>query len=165
MKKFLLGSVCIFLASAMVSAQKPDPELAYIQNAYSKEKKLIVDEYLKLSTEDREKFAQLYDEFEMERTKLATSRLAVLEEYVSKADSLTAADADRFAKTALENSINLDKLNLKFYNKLKEALGAVNAAKFFQLEIYFQTTWRSAVQDHIPFIGELEKIQKPNTKN
>jgi len=165
MKKLLLGSLCIILATTMVSAQKTDPELSYIQNAYSKEKKLIVDEYLKLSTEDREKFAQLYDEFEMERTKLANSRLAVLEEYVSKSDSLKPADADRFAKAALENSISLDKLNLKFYNKLKESIGAVNAAKYFQLEIYFQTSWRSAVQDHVPFIGELDKIQKPTTNN
>ena len=134
MKKLLLSAAAILFTAGMLVAQSSDPELDYIKAAYSRDKKIIVDEYMKLSTENRDKFAKLYDEFEMERTKLASSRLALLEEYASKVDSLKDADADRFAKAVLENTISLDKLNLKFYNKMKQELGAINAAKFFQLE-------------------------------
>jgi hypothetical protein len=161
MKKLLLSVAALLFTAGMLVAQSSDPELDYIKAAYSRDKKVIVDEYLKLSTENRDKFAKLYDEFEMERTKLASGRLALLEEYASKVDSLKDAYADSFAKAVLENTISLDKLNLKFYNKMKQDLGAINAAKFFQLEIYLQTTWRGIVQDNIPFIGELDKSQKP----
>ena len=165
MKKLLFSAAAFLFTAGALVAQSSDPELDYIRAAYSRDKKVIVDEYLKLSTERRDKFAKLYDEFEMERTKLAKSRLALLEEYASKVDSLNDADADRIAKAVLENTISLDKLNLKFYNKMKQDLGAVDAAKFFQLEIYLQTTWRGIVQDNIPFIGDLDKTQKPTPKN
>jgi hypothetical protein len=164
MKKLLISAAALLFTAGILVAQTSDPELDYIKAAYSRDKKVIVDEYLKLSTENRDKFAKLYDEFEMERTKLASSRLAVLQEYASKVDSLKPADADRLAKAALENTIKLDNLNLKFYNKMKQDLGPIVAAKFFQLEIYLQTTWRGIIQDNIPFIGELDKTQKPTLK-
>jgi hypothetical protein len=163
MKKLLLSVAAVLFTAGIIVAQTSDPELDYIKAAYSRDKK-VVDEYLKLSTENRDKFAKLYDEFEMERTKLASSRFALLQEYTTKVDSLKDGDADRIAKAVLENTINLDKLNLKFYNKMKQDLGALNAAKFFQLEIYLQTTWRGIIQDNIPFIGELDKTQKPTLK-
>ena len=165
MKKLLLSAAALFLTAGLLIAQTNDPELDYIKNAYSKDKKLIVDEYLALSTDYRDKFAKFYEEFEMERTKLAKSRLALLEEYASKVDSLKEPDADRIAKAVLENTLSLDKLNLKFYNKMKQEIGAINAAKFFQLEIYLQTTWRGIVQDNIPFIGDLDKTQKTTPQN
>jgi hypothetical protein len=43
---------------------------------------------------------------------------------------------------------------------MKKAVGAINAAKFMQLETYLQTAWRAVVQENIPLIRELEKTEK-----
>jgi hypothetical protein len=70
---------------------------------------------------------------------------------------LTPALADKLGTAVLTNNINLDKLNLQNFGKMKLAIGAVKAAKYMQLETYLQTTWRAMAQDMIPLIGELDK--------
>ena len=84
----------------------------------------------------------------------------ILGDYINTADGINAASADKIAKAALNNTVNLAKLNVEFYEKMKKAVGAINAAKFMQLETYLQTAWRAVVQENIPLIRELEKTEK-----
>jgi len=56
----------------------------------------------------------------------------------------------------MKNNLSYDKLYISYYDKAKKAIGATNAAKFIQLEIYLQTGIRSSLQNAIPFVGELE---------
>ena len=56
----------------------------------------------------------------------------------------------------MKNNIAYDKLYSSYYDKVKKAIGATNATKFIQLEIYLQTEIRSSLQNTIPFVGELE---------
>jgi hypothetical protein len=154
----LMGA--IMLSTTFVKAQTADPELDYIKKAYSKEKKTIVTEYMNLDVQESAKFWPVYGAYESEREKLAQQRVQLIIEYVNKADSLSPVVADKIANAALENNVNLEKLNLKYYTKMKAALGAIKAAKYIQLETYLQTTWRAFVQDNIPLIGELEKTHQ-----
>lgn len=78
---------------------------------------------------------------------------------MNNADKLTPALADKLATSVLTNNVNLDKLNLEYYGKMKTAIGAVKAAKYLQLETYLQTAWRSILQENLPLIGELDKTQ------
>jgi hypothetical protein len=160
MKKVIFLAGAIMLSAVFVKAQTADPELDYIKKAYSKEKKTIVDEYMNLDVQEGAKFWTVYGAYETGREKLARQRVKLIEQYVDNADKLTAALADKLATEVLTNNVNLDKLNLEFYGKMKKAIGAVKAAKYLQLETYLQTTWRAVVQDIVPFIGELEKTQK-----
>jgi hypothetical protein len=43
---------------------------------------------------------------------------------------------------------------------MKKQVGALEAAKFIQVESYFQTAIRSEVQDAIPLIGEIDRTKK-----
>jgi len=168
MKKFIvlaglmLASTLFINAQTATStkAQADDPELDYIKKAYSKEKKTIVDEYMGLDVQAGAKFWAIYGDYEAKREKLATERLKLIEEYINNADNLSEAQADKLAKAALNNTINLDKLNLDNYEKMKKAIGAVRAAKYMQLETYLQTAWRGVVQQNVPLITELDKSQK-----
>ena len=121
---------------------------------------MIVEEYMGLDVQQSAKFWPVYGAYETKREKLAVERLKVIEDYVNKADAITAAQADKTANAALNNSINLSRLNLETYTKMKAAIGAIRAAKFMQLETYLQTAWRGWVQENIPVIGELDKTQK-----
>ena len=45
----------------------------------------------------------------------------------------------------------------KYYETAKKSVGALNASKFIQMEVYMQTAVRSELQEALPFIGELQK--------
>ena len=160
MKNLLILSAVLVLSPIFLMAQTADPELDYIKNAYSKEKKTIVDEYMQLNVQEGAKFWAIYADYEAKREKLATERVKVIQEYVGYTDSITAEQADKTANAALTNTLNLSKLNLEYYGKMRKAIGAVRAAKFMQLETYLQTAWRSMVQVNIPLTSELDKTQK-----
>ena len=160
MKHLIILTAVIMLSPVFAKAQTADPELDYIKTAYSKDKKTIVDQYMALDVQEGAKFWPLYAAYESEREKLAVARLKVIDEYVTHADNLNPDLADKLANAALENSLNLDKLNLNYYGKIKKAIGSVKASKFIQLETYLQTAWRGFAQENIPLIGELDKTQK-----
>jgi hypothetical protein len=159
MKKILILASAIMLSTTFVNAQASDPELDYIKKAYSKDKKTIVDEYMQLDVQEGAKFWTVYGAYEKSREKLAQERLKLIEEYVSNADKLTPALADKLATAVLTNNVSLDKLNLEYYGKVKVAIGAIKAAKYMQLETYLQTTWRVVIQDMVPLIDALDKTQ------
>ena len=159
MKKLLILATVLLVSQSFLWAQTTDPELDYIKKLYSKEKKTIVDEYMGLDVQQGAKFWTVYAEYEGKREKLAKERLKLIDDYANTTE-ITAQNADKIAKAVLMNSVNLAKLNLETYEKIKKAVGAVNAAKFMQLETYLQTAWRAVIQEHIPLIGELEKTGK-----
>jgi len=156
----MLLITAVMFSPIFLVAQSGDPELDYIKDVYSKEKKIIVDEYMGLDVQDGAKFWPIYGAYESKREKLATERINLIKEYVDNFSNLTPELADKTAKTALSNNISLSKLNLDYYKKMKKALGPVRAAKFMQLETYLQNSWRAYVQDNIPEINELDKTQK-----
>jgi hypothetical protein len=160
MKKLLLLTAAIMLTTTFVNAQAADPELDYIKKAYSKDKKEIVDAYMALDVQEGAKFWSVYGAYELGREKLAVERLKIIDEYVINAAKLTPELAEKLATAALTNTINLDKLNLEYYGKMKTAIGAVKAAKYLQLETYLQTAWRGILQENMPLIGELDNSQK-----
>jgi len=159
MKKVVILLGVVMLSNLFVKGQATDPELDYIKKAYSKDKKMIVDEYMALDVQEGGKLWPIYSEYEKKREKIATERWKLIEEYAGL-DSINAAQADKTASGALSNALALDKLNQEYYGKLKKALGPVKAAKLLQLEIYFQTAWKGFVQNNIPLISELDKTQK-----
>ena len=160
MKNFFILAVIVSLSPLFLNAQTADPELDYIKNAYSKEKKTIVAEYMDLDVKDGGKFWPVYAAYESRREKLALARVKLLDEYVEKAEGITAAQADKTAMAALANSVSLSNLNLEYYKKMKVAVGAVKAAKFMQLETYLQNAWRGFVQENVPLIKDLDNTQK-----
>jgi hypothetical protein len=60
----------------------------------------------------------------------------------------------------LKNNAAIDKLQLKYYNLIKKEISAIRAAQFMQLELYMQTMIRAELQNSLPMIGELDKLDK-----
>jgi hypothetical protein len=55
---------------------------------------------------------------------------------------------------------NYSKMQGKYYKKMSKLVGGLNASRFFQLEDYLENNIRLAIQESIPFIGELDKTRK-----
>ncbi|WP_264537929.1 hypothetical protein [Flavobacterium sp. N1736] len=156
MKKLFLFLAII--ASTGLFAQSDD--LTLVQNLYGKSKGDIIKDYLNLAEPQATAFQAVYDNYEAERKALGQKKLEIINDYATNYNNITDVKADELAKNNLKNNVDFEKLLSKTYGKAKKAVGPINAAKFIQLEQYFQITIRSVVQDEIPFIGELDKTKK-----
>ncbi|AYN04704.1 MULTISPECIES: hypothetical protein [unclassified Flavobacterium] len=156
MKKVLI--VLLLVVSANSFAQSLEKEdLDVIQSIYGRSKAELVKQYMNLSDEQTTAFKKVYDNYEAERKSLGITKLRLVDDYAVNYATLTDAKADELAKGLLKNNLSYEKLYSKTYNKAKKAIGAINAAKFVQLEFYLQTAISSEIQDSIPFIGEIER--------
>jgi hypothetical protein len=160
MKKTVILFIVILCSFCILKAQSSDPEMDYIKKTYSKDKKTLVDQYMNLNVQDGGKFWPVYADYEANREKLAAARINLITQYVNGYDSLTPDKTDKLIKASFENTISLDKLNSDYYEKMKKAVGAVNAGKYMQLEVYLQTMWKAVVQSNIPLIGQLDKTKQ-----
>ena len=118
---------------------------------------------MKLTEPKASAFWKLYDEYEKERKDLGKKKIQIVSEYANNYEKLTEEKADEIVKSTIKNNIAYEKLFEKYYEKTKGILGAIDAAKFVQLEAYLQTSVRSEIQDAIPFVGEIERA-KPMKK-
>ncbi|TCN57675.1 hypothetical protein D0809_13900 [Flavobacterium circumlabens] len=157
MKKLLL--LLVFAFSYTLSAQTQD-DITVIQNLYGQSKAEIINEVMQLTEPKLSLFDKIYKDYETERTNLGVKKLQIIENYGANYLQLTDEKADELATAALKNNLEYEKLYTKTYKKAKKVIGAKDAAKFIQLEVYFQTAIRAEIQDAIPFIDELDKTRK-----
>ncbi len=159
MKKLLLiAAFGISSASFAQSGMKEDVEI--IQSLYGKDKKDLVGAYMNLQEPQAAAFWKVYDEYEGERKALGQKRMELIKDYANNYETLTDETADGLAKAMLKNNAAYEKLASKYYDKSKKVVGALNAAKFMQLELALQTAVKSEIQTAIPFIGEIDRTKK-----
>jgi methanogenic corrinoid protein MtbC1 len=155
-------SVIIVMAVASFSSYaqssyKEDVQL--VQSIYGKSKSDLVRQYMNLSDAQSAAFTKVYENYEAERKTLGEKKLQLINDYAQNYATLTEEKADELAKGTLKNNQDYEKLYSKTYGQIKKAIGAINAAKFIQLEVYLQTVIRNEIQESIPFIGELDKTK------
>ncbi|MBL7926088.1 MAG: hypothetical protein JNK61_04185 [Bacteroidia bacterium] len=155
MKKLLF--VLMLAVSHVSIAQLSKDDVDIIQSLYGKSKKDLVSKYMTLPTEQQAAFWTMYDAYEAERKVLGQERFKLINQYAKEYVTLDDATTDVLAKAVIKNNIAYEKLLDKYYGKCKKITGALNAAKFVQLEAYLQTTVKSELQDDIPFIGEIDR--------
>ena len=159
MKKLLMVAALAFSSAAFAqSGLKEDVDI--IQSIYGKSKKDLVHEYMKPAEPHAAAFWKLYDEYEIERKALGLKKVQLLSEYADHYTTLTDEKADELATAMLKNNMDYEKLFSKYYGKIKKEIGALDAAKFMQLEIALQTEIRHELQHHIPFVGEIDRSKK-----
>lgn len=155
-------SVILVMAIASFSSYaqssfKEDVDL--VQSIYGKSKSDLVKQYMNLSDAQSAAFTKVYENYETDRKALGQTKFKLIEDYAANYATLTEEKADELAKGTLKNNQDYEKLYSKTYGQAKKAIGAINAAKFIQLEVYLQTVIRNEIQDTIPFIGELDKTK------
>jgi hypothetical protein len=153
-KLFMFALLAIASSNYAQSTMKDDVDI--VQSVYGKSKGELVIQYMALSGAQATDFTKVYDAYEIERKKLGQEKIQLIDKYAMDYATLTDANADAIAKGSLKNNLGYDKLYSTYYERAKKAVGAVNAAKWIQLEIYLQTEIRSSLQNAIPFIGEIE---------
>jgi hypothetical protein len=99
-----------------------------------KEKTSIMGAVLELSPEEAAKFWPIYNQYDSELTKLNDLRVANIQEYARNYDQMTDSKADELIRNAFDYRKQRSELLSKYYGRVKESLGSVQAARFVQIE-------------------------------
>lgn len=155
MKKLFLILLFVSAGSAASFAQTADEEIKLIQEAFGKDKKALITEYMNLSPEKATAFWPIYEQFEVARKEIGKERILIIDDYIASYTHLGDEEADALATRSLKNDAALNKLYSSYYKKLKKATSAIDAAKFIQVEFYITNTIRNVVQQELPFVGDI----------
>lgn len=159
MKKLSLIFIMAFASFSSYSQSSFKEDVDVLQSVYGKSKSDLVKEYMNLSETQSAAFTKVYDDYETQRKALGQTKFQLINDYAVNYATLTDDKANELAKGTLKNHIGYEKLYCKTYSKAKKVIGAINAAKFIQLEVYLQTIIRAEILESIPFIGELDKTK------
>jgi hypothetical protein len=98
------------------------------------EKTAIMGEMMGLDDEQGAKFWPIYRQYDVELQQLNDEKLAGIKDFAKNYDSMTDEKADGLAKLALKLDSQRNDLKSAYYEKVREKLGGVIAARFLQVE-------------------------------
>jgi hypothetical protein len=97
-------------------------------------KTAIFTEIMQFNDQQAAKFWPIYSEYDIDLQKLNDQKLAGIQEYAKNFGNMTDEKADELAKLALELENKRNDLKKTYYEKVREQLGGIIAARFLQVE-------------------------------
>ena len=94
----------------------------------------IMGSVMELNAADSAKFWPIYSEYDAELTKLNNLRVQNITDYAANYLQMTDAKADELIQSALDYQKQRGELLAKYYERMKQALGAITAARFLMVE-------------------------------
>jgi hypothetical protein len=123
---------------AAASSDDADKNLqAYIEllrKNVRQQKAEIMGSVMALSAEDAVKFWPIYQQYDAELTKLNNQRVDNIKEYARTYLQMTDEKADELIQKALTYQKQRAELLANTYERVKQAVGAITAARFAQVE-------------------------------
>lgn len=151
---FLIAAGLLMMAFQPLMAQTIDEEISLVQEAFGKDKKVIIETSMDLPEAMVPAFWAVYDEYETARLANGRERVKIINNYLESFANLGEAEADALALRSLKNDVELAKQHSFYCKKFKKATSALQAAKFIQIDPFIHYTIRNAMQQELPFIGE-----------
>jgi uncharacterized protein YqeY len=108
---------------------------------------------MQLSAADAAKFWPIYSEYNTELTKLNDLRVANIQEYARTYSQMTDAKADELIQTSMKYEKQRSDLLAKYYDRVKQALGATTAARFVQVEHQLLLIIDLKIASSLPIVG------------
>jgi len=102
------------------------------------ERKDIITQMMQFSAEDGAKFWPIFEQYDTELTKIGDDRMQLIIEYARNYENLTDAQVDALMTKAFELEAQRAMLKKTYFNKMKPAIGAGLAAKFYLVENQMQ---------------------------
>jgi hypothetical protein len=134
-------------------------QLQLLRSDFNSAKIKIVNDIMKLSTEDETKFWAIYRAYEAELDKLAINRAVLIGEFVlsQKDGSFDNAKAKAIAKRWFETQrARLDLLE-KYHGKIEKSLSSIQAAQFLQIENQLGIIADLVIASEMPLVGGQKK--------
>jgi hypothetical protein len=113
----------------------------------------ILGEVMQFDAEDAAKFWPTYHEYDSELSKLNDMRVANIKEYAQNYANMTESKADELIKNAMSYRKQRDELLAKYYERVKQELGAITAARFAQVEHQLLLIIDLKIASALPVVG------------
>ena len=107
-----------------------------------------------LSAADATKFWPIYNDYDAQLTKLNDQRVANIKEYARTYNQMTDEKADELIHNALAYRKQRSELLAKSYDRVKQALGAITAARFVQVEDQLLSIIDLQIAAELPLAGQ-----------
>jgi hypothetical protein len=113
----------------------------------------ITGAVMQLTPEESKKFWPLYEEYRTALIKLNHSRIQNLQNYASDFAQMTDDKADQVIKEDLNLRRQRDQLLAQSYDRMKQSLGALTAARFLLVESQLQAISDLQLDSRLPIEG------------
>jgi hypothetical protein len=143
-------------ASLDADAQKKNMQvyLDLLRKDVRQQKDEIMGAILVLSADDAAKFWPIYSEYDVELTKLNDQRVENIKEYAHTYNQMTDEKADELVQKSLAFQKQRAELLAKTYERVKQAVGAITAARFAQIEHQLLLIIDLQIASSLPIVGQ-----------
>jgi hypothetical protein len=143
-------------ASPNAGAQKKNIQeyIELLRSDVRQQKAEMMGSVMQLSAADASKFWPIYTEYDTELTKVNNLRVANIKEYARTYSEMTDEKADELIQNVFAYQKQRSELLAKYYVRVKEALGAVTAARFVQVEHQLLLIIDLQVASALPVVGQ-----------
>jgi hypothetical protein len=131
-----------------------DAYLALMRREVQQEKAEIMGATMALSAQDAAKFWPIYSEYDQALAKLNDQRIANIKEYAQNYAQLSDEEADKLMRKWIAYQKQRAELLEQTYEKVKQALGGVTAARFAMVEHQILTIIDLQIIASLPIAGQ-----------
>jgi hypothetical protein len=128
--------------------------ISLLRSDVRQQKAEIMGAVMLLSAEDATKFWPIYSDYNAQLTKLNDQRVENINEYARTYGQMTDEKADELIQRSLVYQKQRGELLAQTYDKVKQALGAVTAARFAQVEHQLLLIIDLQIASSLPIVGE-----------
>jgi hypothetical protein len=114
----------------------------------------IMGAVMQLGIDDAAKFWPIYGEYDAELTKLNNLRVENIKDYAQNYTQMTDDKADELIQKALDYQKQRAELLAKYYERMKQSLGATTAARFLQVEHQLLLIIDLQIASSLPIVGQ-----------
>jgi hypothetical protein len=118
------------------------------------EKSQIMGAVMQLNVDDAAKFWPIYAQYDAELTKVNNLRVENIQDYAHSYSQMTDAKADELIQRSLEYQKQRGELLAKYYQVMKQSLGAITAARFLQVEHQLLLIIDLQIASSLPIVEE-----------
>jgi hypothetical protein len=128
--------------------------IALLRSDLKVSKRAVIKESMQLDEKQGEAFWPIYNQYDMEQSKLGDQKLALIKDYANEFLTMTDAKADQLAHRAMDLDDQRAALRRKYFDLFKKALPAVVVVRFLQLENQIQMIVDLQIASSLPIIEE-----------
>ena len=114
----------------------------------------IMGAIMALSAADAAKFWPIYSEYDAQLTKLNDQRVENIKQYARDYAQMTDEEADQLVQKSMTYQKERAELLAQTYVKVKQALGAITAARFAQVEHQLLLIIDLQIASSLPVVGQ-----------
>jgi hypothetical protein len=143
-------------ASPEANAQKKntDAYIALMRRDVRQEKAEIMGSMMALNAQDAAKFWPIYSDYDAQLSKLNDQRVQNIKDYVANYAQMTDEKADDLIQKSMAYQKARGELLAQTYEKVKQALGAITAARFALVEHQMLSIIDLQLVSSLPVVGQ-----------